>query len=148
MTRTTDEAFRTEVTIDRPAAEVWARLVDWGGVPSWMPGVESLRAEGPTAPGTRLVFTSRGRERSGQIAAVDPGRSVTLRSVQGGVTADYTYTCVRHGRSTRLALVATCRVTGPTRLLAPVIRAAIRRADSGQLDALARELTGTADRPT
>jgi hypothetical protein len=32
-------------------------------------------------------------------------------------------------------------MTGPVRLLAPVVRAAIRRADGGQVDAFARELT-------
>jgi uncharacterized protein YndB with AHSA1/START domain len=147
MTRTTHEAFRTEVTVDRPADEVWARLVDWERAPRWMPGVDALRAQGPTAPGTRLVFTARGKERSGRIAAVDAGRSLTMRSVQGGVTADYTYTCVPRGHATQVGLTATCRVTGPTRLLAPVIRAAIRRADSGQLDAFARDVAGAADRP-
>jgi uncharacterized protein YndB with AHSA1/START domain len=147
MTRTTDEVFRSEVTIDRPAAAVWDALVDWESAPRWMPGVESLRAEGPTAPGTRVVFTSRGTERSGELADVEPGRSVTVRSVQGGVTADYTYTCVPLGTATRVTLRATCRITGPTRLLGPVIRAAIRRADSRQLDAFARELFGVADRP-
>jgi uncharacterized protein YndB with AHSA1/START domain len=142
-----DTVFRSEVTIDRPTPQVWARLVDWEHAPRWMAGVEELRSDGPTAPGTRLTFSARGKERTGEIVAVDAGRSVTVRSVQGGVTADYTYTCLPQGQGTTVTLVATCRVTGPTRLLAPVIRAAIRRADSRQLDAFAHDLEGTANRP-
>ena len=131
------EVFTAEATIDRPVDAVWARLVDWDDAARWMPGVDALRAHGPTAPGTTLVFTTRGKERTGQIAALDPGRSITLRSMQGGVTADYIYACARHGEGTRVSLVAECRMTGPVRLLGPVIRSAIRRADSGQLDAFA-----------
>jgi uncharacterized protein YndB with AHSA1/START domain len=147
MTGTRDEIFRAGVTIDRPADEVWARLVTWDDAPRWMAGVDALRASGPTAPGTRLVFTARGKERTGEIVAVDPGRGVTVRSAQGGVTADYAYTCTPDGHGTRLELVATCRITGATRLLGPVIRSAIRRADSGQPAAFARELFGSAHRP-
>jgi hypothetical protein len=61
--------------------------------------------------------------------------------VQGGVSADYTYECVADGRGTRVGLVADCTMTGPVRLLGPVIRYAIRRADGGQLDAFAATFT-------
>jgi carbon monoxide dehydrogenase subunit G len=131
------EVFTAETTIDHPVDAVWARLIDWDSAARWMSGVDALRAHGPTAAGTTLVFTTRGKERTGQITALDPGRSITLRSLQGGVTADYVYACARHGEGTRVSLVADCRMTGPVRLLGPVIRSAIRRADSGQLDAFA-----------
>ena len=73
------EVFTAETIIQRPVDTVWARLIDWDGAARWMPGVEALRAQGPTAAGTTLVFTTRGKERTGQIAALDPGRSITLR---------------------------------------------------------------------
>ena len=135
------EAFAAETTIDRPVGAVWARLVDWDTAARWMPRVDALRAQGPTAAGTTLVFTTRGKERIGQIAAHDQGRSITLRSTQGGVTADYAYTCAQQGESTRVRLVADCRIRGPVRLLGPVIRSAMRRADGGQLDAFAATFT-------
>jgi carbon monoxide dehydrogenase subunit G len=131
------DVFTAETTIDRPVDAVWARLIDWDNAARWMPGVEALHADGPTATGTTLVFTARGKQRTSEIAALDPGRSITLRSTQGGVVADYVYTCTRHGEGTRVRLVAGCRMTGPVRLLGPVIRAAIRKADSGQLTAFA-----------
>ena len=135
------EVFTAETTIDRPVDAVWARLIDWDSAARWMPGVEALHADGPTAIGTTMVFTARGKQRTGQIAAMDPGRSITLRSNQGGVVADYVYACARHGEGTRVSLIADCRMTGPVRLLGPVIRSAIRRADSGQLDVFAATFT-------
>ena len=81
------EVFTAETTIDGPVDTVWARLVDWDTAARWMSGVDELRAQGPTAAGTTLVFTTRGKQRTGQIVALDPGRSVTIRSIQGGVTA-------------------------------------------------------------
>ena len=131
------EVFTAQTTIDYPVDAVWARLIDWDTAARWMPGVDAMRVDGPTAIGTTLAFTTRGKQRAGQIAALDPGRSITLRSIQGGVTADYVYACARHGECTRVSLVADCRITGPVRLLAAVIRSAIRRADSRQLDAFA-----------
>lgn len=130
-------AFTAATTIGHPVGPVWEQLVDWDIAKQWMSGVDALRAEGPIAAGTTVVFTARGKERRGSIAALDPGRSITLRSVQGPVTADYVYECVADGQGTRVSLVADCSMTGPLRLLAPVIRYAIRRADGGQLDAFA-----------
>jgi carbon monoxide dehydrogenase subunit G len=135
--RETTEVFTTETVIDQPVDVVWARLIDWDTAAGWMSGVDALHAHGPTAAGTTLVFTTRGKERAGQITALDPGRSITLTSIQGGVTADYVYACARHGQGTRVSLVVDCRMAGPVRLLGPVIRSAIRRTDSGQLDAFA-----------
>ena len=130
-------AFAARATVGQPVAAVWARLVDWDTADRWMPGVDAVRAQGPVAAGSTVVFTARGKERLATIAALEPGRCLTLRSVQGGVTADYTYECVAQGPDTSLSLVAECSMTGPVRLLGPVIRYAIRRADAGQLDLFA-----------
>ena len=127
------EVFTAETRINRPAEEVWKRLTDWESAPRWMPGVTAMRADGPSA----LLVTARGKERRSEIVALDPGRTITLRSVQGGVTADYRYTCAADGDGTVVRLVADCRMTGPIRLLGPVIRSAIRRADGGQLQSFA-----------
>ena len=108
-----------------------------GGCRAWT----RYARKGPTEVGTALVFTARGKERTGQIAALDQGRSITLRSTQCGVTADYVYACAQHGDGTRVSLVADYRITGPMRLLGPAIRSAVRRADGGQLDAFAATFT-------
>lgn len=132
-------AFAARRTVDRPAEEVWRRLTDWERAAGWL-GVDAIAADGPTEPGTRLTFTTRGKQYVSEITAVQPGRSVTLRSTQGGVTADYRYTVEPDGAGSAVTLDADVRTRGPWTLLAPVIRAAIRRTDSGQLGRLDREL--------
>jgi carbon monoxide dehydrogenase subunit G len=133
------QAFTVTRQLDRPAGAVWEQLTDWGRAAEWL-GVDSIQAHGPTAVGTTLVFRARGKDRRSEIVAVDPGRSVTLRSRQGGVTADYTYGVEPAGEGSRVTLTADVTTAGVWALLGPVIRAAIRKEDSGQLDALARTL--------
>jgi carbon monoxide dehydrogenase subunit G len=128
-------AFTDEQAIDVAPDVVWSRLTDWAQAARWMPGVESMRADGPLVPGTELRFVARGKERTSTITAVEPGRSLTLRSVVGGVTADYTYT-VRGGATggaTVAGLEALVGTRGIMTLLAPVIRGAIAREDRVQL---------------
>jgi uncharacterized protein YndB with AHSA1/START domain len=134
-------AFRTTRTLARPADQVWAALTDWDTAAGWL-GVDQVRAPGATEVGARLQFTARGRERTSEITELDPGRALTLRSVQGGVTADYRYTLEPDGGATQLTLVADVVARGAWRPLGPVIRTAIRRTDAGQLDALAGVLDG------
>ena len=132
-------AFAATRDIDRPAEQVWARLTDWDRAAGWL-GVDSIRADGPTAVGTTLRFTTRGKDRTSEIAALDPGWSITLRSRQGGVTADYTYGVEPTAAGSRVTLVAEVATRGEWTLAGPMIRAAIRRTDSAQLDAFDREL--------
>jgi uncharacterized protein YndB with AHSA1/START domain len=132
-------AFTATREIDRPAEQVWAWLTDWDAAAGWL-GVDAIRADGPTAVGTTLTFTARGKERTSEISALAPGRSVTLRSRQGGVTADYTYGVEPAGPASRVTLVADVATRGAWALAGPMIRAAIRRTDRGQLDAFDREL--------
>ena len=135
------EAFAVKTTIDRPVDVVWSRLVDWDTAARWMSGVDALRAKGPTEVGTELLFTARRKERTGHILALTQGRSITIRSTQWGVTADYLYACAPHGEGTRVRLVADYRLTGPMRLLGPVIRSAVRKADGDQLHSFAATFT-------
>ena len=130
--------FAVEETIDRPAGEVWEALTDWSNAHRWMPGVDRMEAQGETAEGTEIRFQARNAERASVIAHCETGRSIVLRSVQGGVTADYTYELHPAGESaTRVTLVAECRFRGLLFLLmSPLIRRAIRSADGVQLERL------------
>ncbi|MFC7533006.1 SRPBCC family protein [Actinoplanes sp. GCM10030250] len=128
-------AFIATATIDRPAAQVWARLTDWPAATAWMPGVQSIRVNGQ-----ELIFHTRGRDRTGRVETVEPGRTVVVHSAQGGVSAAYTYTCAPDGDRTKVTLTADCRVAGIWRPLAGLLRTAIRRTDGGQLAALKRTI--------
>ncbi|MGH3763469.1 SRPBCC family protein [Actinophytocola sp.] len=127
-------AFVATQVIDRPPETVWRVLTDWRRVPDWMPGVDEVT----DVDDTTLRYLARKRERTSEITAVRPGESVTLTSVRGGVRADYVYSLEPAGGTTRATLVADVTTAALWRLVAPALRAAIRRADGGQLDALKR----------
>lgn len=140
----TKPALSIRETIDRNPAEVWDALTNWADAPRWMPGIDTMAADGPTVAGTELTFRARGRDRRSVIAAVEEGRSVSLRSTQAGVTADYVYE-VRPADTggTEVSLVATCRTRGPLwTAAAPALRAAMRRADGSQLQQLKQMVEG------
>lgn len=133
--------FAVEATIDKPADHVWSALTDWDHAHLWMNGVDSMTAHGPTAAGTKLTFHARGKERPSEIAACETGKSIVLRSVQGGVTADYTYSLEPLGeRRTQVKLSASCQTRGAWTLLSPLLRYAVKKTDSGQLEALKRTI--------
>jgi carbon monoxide dehydrogenase subunit G len=128
--------FAATATIERPAAEVWSVLTDWSRAGEWMSGIGEMTGE--TEPGATLTFRARGKNRMTKVVALEPGRTLTLRSTQGGVRADYEYTLMPldDGR-TEATLSAECVMAGTAwRLFGGIIRSAMRRADSGQMDAL------------
>ena len=140
MTRT----ISTSETINRPPEDVWDVLTDWPGAVRWMNGIESMSIDGETAEGARVRFFTRGQDRESMITQCESGRSITLRSQQGGVTADYRYSIEAVGESSsRVSLEADCQFSGLMfRLLRPLIRIAIRRTDGGQIAALKRVIEG------
>ena len=140
MTRT----LSVEEEIHKPAGEVWEAFTDWPNAHRWMPGVEAMTAEGETAEGAMLTFRARGADRSSEIVHCDTGKSIVLRSVQGGVSADYRYELHDlDGRSTRVTLVADCRVAGLLlRIVSPLLRIAIRMSDGKQLRLLKAMIEG------
>lgn len=126
--------FTSERQITTSRAEVWRLLTDWSAAPAWL-GVSDPRLDGPLVRGARLTFEARGKEQSSTVEQVDPPQLLVLRSVQGAVTADYTYRLREiESQGTEVSLQVEVDVHGAMRLLAPVIRSAIRRADGGQLD--------------
>lgn len=142
------EAFRATEKIAAPADAVWAVLTDWDRATEWMGGIDALRAEGPNEVGTTLTFTARGKERSSRIVALEPGRSVTLRSEQGKATADYRYRCTpsdgEGADGTTVELVADCRTEGAVMAVAgPLLRMMMKRTDGSQLEALKRIVEAT-----
>ncbi len=127
-----------EATIAKPAPDVWQALTDWSNAHRWMAGVDRLQAEGETAQGTRITFRARDQDRTSTITDLQPGRLLVLHSEHGGVSADYEYAVEDLGDGiTRVRLTADCHMHGlPWRILAPLIRMAMKKTDAGQLEAL------------
>ena len=131
--------FSTSAIIERSAADVWATLIDFPGVPRWERGPIEVRqlTEGPPGVGTRLVarrvFAGRESRLESVIVAWDEGRSATMALVGGplnDVRATYAVEPAGSHRS-----VVTYRGEGrlrmPSALLTPVVpligRAVARR---------------------
>ncbi len=138
------QTFAVEEAIQRPAPQVWEALTDWTNAHRWMPGIDGITAEGETAKGTTLTFRARGADRSSTIVHCDAGRSIVLRPVQGGVTADYRYEVHElDERSARVILVADCQITGLWwSVVSPLLRLAIRFSDGKQLRLLKAMVEG------
>jgi carbon monoxide dehydrogenase subunit G len=130
------QAFARSTVIDAAPDTVWRVLTDFPQAGRWMPGTCDLRLDGELRPGAVLHFTARGKPRSSVVTDMIDGRSLTLTSTQGPVTAAYTYTVQGSGSSTRVDLVVGLAVGGVLRLLTPVIRTAMAKEDGGQLDRL------------
>ena len=137
-----DLVFAAEAMIAAPRDRVWETLTDWSRAPEWMDGVDRLDADGPASPGTVLTFTTSGRERRSSILDARAAESLTIRSELRGITSDYVYELEDVDGGTRVSLTASCAATGVQRLLGPALKDAMRRTDSGQLDALRSLLEG------
>lgn len=118
-----------------PPKEVWDHLTDFRNAKEWMTGIDGMTQDGngPLEVGTRLRFRARGKERSSQVSALDPGRRIALTSTQGGITATYTYSLEPSGDGTKATLEADCEASGAWRLLHPLIVFAMRKSDSSHL---------------
>jgi hypothetical protein len=95
---------------------------------------------GPLRTGSRLreVREVRGRrlEQTVEVAAHEPGRRFGLRVLEGPLPVDGDLRFEPDGNGTRLRLVATGRPQGAQRLLAPLLRAGLRREFRKQYAAL------------
>lgn len=131
-------AFAVEAVVERPAEEVWAALTDWDNAHRWMAGVDKVSVEPGTADPMILNFRAQGKDRVAEVVTVEQGRSISIRSSQGKVSAVYDYeTEPLDDDRTAVRLVADCSTTGALfSALSPLLRFVIKRTDSGQIDAL------------
>ena len=134
-------AFTATQTIPAAPDTVWSTLTDWTRAPEWL-GVERMRGESTPRAGSELTFVARGAERTSTITELEPGRRITMTSTQGPVTAHYRYSIAPDGAGSRVTLESDVLVTGPLKLMAPMIRRSIAKEDGTQLERLAAVVTG------
>jgi uncharacterized protein YndB with AHSA1/START domain len=137
----------TAIVIDRPCAEVAAYAVDPSHAPDWYANIESMawRSAPPVRVGSTVDFVARflGRRLAYTYEIVDlvPGERLVMRTAQGPFPMETTYTWepVGDGR-TRMTLRNRGEPAGFGRMAAPVMAAAMRRANEKDLVALKRIL--------
>lgn len=133
----------TEVVIERPRDEVAGYAADPSNAPQWYANIESVewRTPPPLAVGSRLDFVARflGRRLAYTYEIVEwmPGEQLVMRTAQGPFPMEttYTWTSVSDAR-TRMTLRNRGEPAGFGKIVAPVMAAAVRRANNKDLAAI------------
>ena len=136
----------TWTDIARPRAEVAAFAADPGNAPRWYENIESVRweTEPPAAVGSRMAFVARflGRRLAYtyQVRELIPGERLVMSTAEGQVPMETTYTWADMDGGTRMTLRNRGEPAGLTKLAAPAVAAAMRRANRKDLAQLKRIL--------
>ena len=142
---------RLDVTVERvirsPVAEVAAYAGDPSHAPAWYANIRSVdwRTPPPVRVGSQMDFVASflGRRIAYTYEVVDlvPGERLEMRTAQGPFPMRTTYTWAEAGEGhTLMRLRNDGDPSGFSRLAAPVMATAVRRATTKDLAALARIL--------
>jgi hypothetical protein len=130
----------TEIEIDRPRTEVAAFAAEPDNATAWYENIESVEwvTPPPLVPGSRVAFAARflGRRLSYtyEIADLAPGERLTMRTTQGPFPMETTYVWSdMPGGGTRMELRNRGEPAGFSRLAAPMLAGAMRRANRKDL---------------
>jgi uncharacterized membrane protein len=135
----------TEAVIARPCAEVAAFAGDPSNAPQWYANIKSVRWETspPCQLGSRMAFVARflGRQiaYTYEVTELEPGRKLVMSTAEGPFPMETTYTWEPAGTdSTLMTLRNRGEPGGFGKMAAPMMAAAIRRANQKDLASLKR----------
>jgi Polyketide cyclase / dehydrase and lipid transport len=136
----------TEVVIPRPVAEVAEYAADPTNAPEWYANIASVEWETPPplAVGSRLAFVARflGRRLTYtyEISDFIPGERLIMRTARGPFPMETSYTWQPVAEGTRMILRNRGEPSGFGAVAAPVMSAAMKRANAKDLTALSTVL--------
>lgn len=137
----------TEIEISRPRAEVASYAADPGNVPAWYENIERVewRSEPPLALGSRIAFVAsflgRRLEYTYEVRELVPGKRLVMGTVDGPFPMETTYTWTdAPDGGTRMSLRNRGEPSGFSRVAAPMLAGAMRRANRKDLATLKRIL--------
>ena len=130
----------TETVIERPREEVAAFAADPSNAPAWYVNIDSVewRTPPPVAVGSRMEFSARFLGRTlvytYEIADLVPGERLVMRTAEDPFPMETTYTWeALDGDRTRMTLRNQGEPSGFTSVAAPMMAAAMRRANRKDL---------------
>jgi uncharacterized protein YndB with AHSA1/START domain len=133
----------TEIEIARPREEVAAFAADPASATAWYENIERVewRSDPPLAVGSRVAFVARflGRRLAYtyEIVELVPGERLVMRTADGPFPMETTYTWADGGSGgTRMTLRNRGEPSGFSGLAAPLLVAAMRRANRKDLERL------------
>lgn len=137
----------TEILIERPCPEVADFAGDPSRAPEWYANIRSVswQTPPPMAVGSKLDFVAQflGRRLTYtyQVVELVPGERLVMRTAEGPFPMETTYTWQPAGEHrTRMTLRNRGEPSGFARIGAPVLAAAMRRANQQDLTRLKRIL--------
>jgi uncharacterized membrane protein len=138
---------QTETVIGRPVDQVARYAIDPSNAPEWYANIESVEWETspPAEVGSKVAFVARflGRRLAYtyELADLVPDERLVMRTAQGPFPMETTYTWQPVGEgSTRMTLRNRGEPSGFSKLTAPFMAAAMRRANRKDLARLRRLL--------
>lgn len=138
---------QTEITIDRPVEVVADYAGDPTNAPEWYVNIQSVdwRTDPPVAVGSRMDFVAKflGRRLAYtyEVVELDLPHRLVMRTAEGPfpMETSYEWTPAGDGR-TRMSLRNRGEPSGFTSIAAPMMAAAMRRANTKDLASLKRLL--------
>jgi uncharacterized membrane protein len=144
---------QTEIRIDRSRPEVAAYAADPDNVTAWYKNIKRIEWETakPLSVGSRLAFTARflGRELSYTYEVIEhePGERLVMRTSEGPFPMETSYEWSDAGSgATRMTLRNRGEPAGFAKTTAPLMAAAMRRANRSDLERLKEILEAGAER--
>ncbi len=130
----------TEIVIDRPRERVAAYAGDPTNAPDWYVNIKSVewKSQPPLAIGSRVAFVAHflGRRLAYTYELVEwvPGSKLVMRTADGPFPMETTYTWQDAGEGkTRMALRNRGQPSGFSKVVGPMMAAAMRRANRKDL---------------
>ncbi len=136
----------TELHIPRPRAVVAAFACDPDNAPGWYENIHSVewRSERPLRVGAQIAFVAsflgRRLAYTYEIRELVPGERLVMRTAEGPFPMETTYTFADDGDGTRMTLRNRGEPSGFSQLAAPLMAAAMRRANRKDLQCLSKVL--------